>query len=413
MHLGDAHALAIGISSYRHTRPLPPVHDAEDVASVLADPQHGAYPAAHVHTLLDDAATRAGILDALDALARQTSETSTVFLYFSGHGGRARSASADTCYLIPVDGDTSTDDTLAATAISAVELSERLRAIAAARFTIVLDCCRASGIAEARDAHEEFALAWTPAALSPLVQGRGRAVLAASRADGYAYVVPGQRNGIFTGHLLAGLRGAAVGAGGVIRVCDLFHYVQQRVVGDNAGQRPVFKAELEENYPVALYHGGSAPPLVLTPAKDAFAYDAFVSYVRTDPADRAWVETTMVPRLEGLGLRLCLARRDFRIGSPRIREMERAVTESRYTVAVFTPSYLDGGFEEFQALIAQHLAIERKEPRFLPLLRRNCQLPLGVRMTELLDVSDDLEVDVTLERLALRLREAPHPDLGR
>jgi len=37
------------------------------------------------------------------------------------------------------------------------------------------------------------------------------------------------------------VRGGAVGTGGVIRVCDLFHYVQQRVVTDNAAQRPVFK----------------------------------------------------------------------------------------------------------------------------------------------------------------------------
>jgi uncharacterized caspase-like protein len=219
MKLDDAHALAIGISSYRHAPALPPVHDAEDVAAVLADPQHGAYAPANVHTLLDTAATRAAILEALTALARRTSEASTVFLYFSGHGGRTRSAGADTCYLVPVDGDTSTAETLAATAISAAELSERLRAIAAARFTIVLDCCRASGIAEAKDANEELGLAWTPAGLSPLVQGRGRAVLAASRADGYAFVVPGRRNGIFTGHLLDGLGGAAVGSGGIIRVC--------------------------------------------------------------------------------------------------------------------------------------------------------------------------------------------------
>jgi hypothetical protein len=120
----------------------------------------------------------------------------------------------------------------------------------------------------------------------------------------------------------------------------------------------------------------------------------------------------MVPRLERLGLRLCLARRDFQLGRPRIREMERTVTESRYTVAVLTPSYLGGPFEEFQALLGQHLAIESKEPRFLPLLRRDCRPPLGVRMTELLDASDDLDVDAALQRLALRLREAPHPGLG-
>src|SRR5689334_4953142 len=119
MHLEDAHALAIGISSYQHARPLPPVHDAEDVASVLADPQHGAYPAANVHTLLEGAATRAAILEALAALAKRTTEASSVFLYFSGHGGRASSPGGDTCYLVPADGDTSTAEKLAATAISA------------------------------------------------------------------------------------------------------------------------------------------------------------------------------------------------------------------------------------------------------------------------------------------------------
>jgi hypothetical protein len=410
MNLGDAHALAIGISSYRLAPALPPVSDAEDVAAVLGDPRHGGYPAGNVRTLLEAAATRAAILDALDAIARETTERSTVFVYFSGHGGRIAASGADTCYLIPVDGDTATPDALAGTAISAPELAARLRAITAARFTLVLDCCRASGIAEPRGARTELASAWTPAALSPLAQGRGRAVLAASRADGYAYVLPGQRNGIFTRHLLDGLRGAAVGAGGVIRVCDLYHYVQQRVVDEHADQRPVFKAELEDNYPVARYHGGAPPALVLGPPPDALGFDAFVTHAR---ADRAWVETVMVPRLEGLGLRLCLERRDFRLGMPRIREIERAVTESRYTIAVLTPSYLEGAFEEFQALLGQHHAIESKAPRFLPLLRRDCRPPLGVRMTELLDASDELEVDAALQRLALRLREPPHPGAGR
>jgi hypothetical protein len=228
--------------------------------------------------------------------------------------------------------------------------------------------------------------------------------LAASRADGFAYSTPGQRNSTFTRHLVEGLRGGAMGTGGVIRVCDLFDYVQRHVTAELPEQRPVFKAELEENYPLALYRGGSPPPFSLREATDASPYDAFVSYRRVSP-DREWVERALVPKLEGLGLRLCLAHRDFRLGAPRIREMERAVQQSRYTLAVLSPLYVDGAFEDYQAVLAQHYALETRSPRFIPLVREPCSFPLGVRMTECLDVSDRELEEATLFRLAQRIRE--------
>ncbi|HET7501970.1 MAG TPA: caspase family protein [Kofleriaceae bacterium] len=406
MTLPDAHALAIGISKYQHISTLPEVHDAPDVAAALVVPELCGYPPGNVQTLLDAAATRAAILDALDQLAQRTRESSTVFLYFSGHGGRIQRGGADTCYLMPVDG-TATEDTIDRTAISGAELSARLRAIPAARLTVVLDCCRASGIAEPRDAAPMLSPELGPA-LPLLARGRGRAILAASRSDGYSFVVPGQRHGVFTGHLLDGLRGAAQGAGGVIRVCDLFHYVQQKVREGHV-QRPVFKAELEDNYPIALYRGGHAPSPAVPPPPDPFAQDAFISYRRADPEDRAWVEAVLVPRLERAGLKLCLEHRDFRLGQPRIREMERAVTRSRYTVAVLTPSYLEGGFEDFQALIAQHQTLETRVGRFVPVMRKPCRPSLGIQMLPVLDVSRQDEVDAAIDRLAIGLRQPPAP----
>ena len=415
MTLDDAHALTIGISRYQHIAALPDVSDASDVAAVLVDPTLAGYPAANVQSLLDAAATRAAILGALDQLAQRTTASSTVLLYFSGHGGRASPTGQDTCYLMPVDA-MATDDAIDRTAISGSELSARLRAIPAARLTVALDCCRASGIAEPRDviapAPPAPALdALSPAVLALLARGRGRAVLAASRSDGESFVVPGERNGIFTRHLLDGLRGAAQGAGGVIRICDLFTYVQQKVTAEAPTQRPVFKAELEDNYPIARYRGGAAPSVVVPPPPDPFTYDGFVSYRRADPADRAWVETVMVPRLEQLGLRLCLEHRDFRLAQPRIREMERAVTASRYTLSVLTPGYLEGGFEDFQSLLAQHQSWETRVARFIPLMRRPCRPSLGVQLIlqPMLDLSSDAEVDAGLQRLALALREPPQP----
>lgn len=144
-----------------------------------------------------------------------------------------------------------------------------------------------------------------------------------------------------------------------------------------------------------------------SPSVAGYDYDAFVSYRRDDPADGAWVEEVMVPRLEQLGLRLCLEHRDFRLAQPRIREMERAVARSRYTVAVLTPSYLDGGFEDLHALLSQHQSWETRVARFIPVMRRTCRPPLGARTTSLLDLRRDLEVGAGLHRLARELRRQP------
>jgi len=404
--LADAHALAIGISRYEHIQPLPDVQDAPDVAAALIDPALGGYPPTNVRTLLDAAATRAAILSELDQLAKRTTAESTIVLYFSGHGSRLDRDGREICYLLPVDAQLG--DAIERTAISGDELSARVRTLPAARVTVILDCCRASGIAEPKDV-DASAPVWTPRTLSSLAQGRGRAVLAASRGDGFAYVQPGQRNGVFTRYLLDGLRGGAEGAGGVIRIFDLYHYVQQRVVAGARPQRPVFKSELEDNYPIALYRGGTTPAVPLPPAPDALTYDAFVSYDRGDAIDRAWVEQTLVPHLEGGGLRLCLEYREFRFGRPRIREMERAVAASRYTVSIFTPAYLESSFREFESLIAQHQDLETRGARFLPLIRRPCQPHIGVRMVFALDLTRDTEVDAGLARLALQLRQPPAP----
>jgi hypothetical protein len=405
----DAYALVIGVSAYQRVRPLPAVQDAQDVAEVLTDPARCGYPAANVRVLLEEAATRAAILEALDELAARARPSSTVFVYFSGHGGAA--GGGERCYLMPVDAGWGDAAELEATAISGAVLSARLRALAASRVTVVLDCCRAGGLAEPKDVVEPRLRELSRHALSPLAAGRGRAVLAASRADGLAYVTPGHRNGVFTRHLLDGLRGGASAAGGVIRICDLFHYVQERVAAEQPAQRPIFKAELEENYPIAKASAAALAPVAIPAPPDGLPYDVFLSYARRDPEVRAWVERVLVPFLEGCGIKICLEHRDFALGRPRIREMERAVTQSRYTLAVLTPSYVEDGFTDFQSLIAQHLSLETREPRLVPVLRRACKLELGTRMTSLLDLSRDEDVPAGLQRLALALRERPHPRL--
>ena len=117
-----------------------------------------------------------------------------------------------------------------------------------------------------------------------LKSGRGRVILASSRSTEFSYMRPGAANGLFTQHLFAGLRGGVPGPGGVIRIFDLFHYLQPRVTSDQPYQHPIFKAAVEENFPIALYLGGKmlAPMASASPA-DHFTYDVFISYRQQEP----------------------------------------------------------------------------------------------------------------------------------
>ena len=69
-----------------------------------------------------------------------------------------------------------------------------------------------------------------------------------------------------------------------------------------------------------------------------YTYDVFISYSH---ADQEWVRRELPPRLERAGLEVIIDYRDFEPGAPLTTEMERAVLESRKTVLVLTPSYLD------------------------------------------------------------------------
>jgi metacaspase-1 len=90
--------------------------------------------------------------------------------------------------------------------------------------------------------------------------GIGRVVIASSRSSEYSIVFNGQRNSVFTTHALDGLRGKAFSRNdGLIRVFDLFNYISEQVRRSVPGdQHPIFKATaLEDNFPLALYKGGT------------------------------------------------------------------------------------------------------------------------------------------------------------
>jgi len=409
--LDDAHALVLGVSSYLHVSPLPPaVRDgAGRLAEVLADPHHGGYPRHQIRSLFDGDVTRQAVLEELEVLAATAGPESTLFLYFSGHGGRAGDGTGCT-YLLPVDADDASPATLAATAISGVELAEALAAIPAGRMLVVFDCCHAGGLGSAG----------TPRSLvgglpdsycEALGAGHGRVVLASSRADERSWLTDAESPTVFTRHLLAALRGGAGAGDGWLRVWELFEYLQPRVTGDRPDQHPVFKADLEENFPVALALGGQG----MTPddASEDPPYHAYVSYADREP-DASFVWDTLVPRLEAAGLDIAVSGDVEDPGVYRVVGVERGIDRARRTVVVLSQAYLENEMTGFIDALAQTRGIEEGFARLVPVHFGDVdpsRLPARLRMLVSLDLGHPKRGPRNFNRLVKALHAPVTPRL--
>src|SRR5439155_23180829 len=143
-------------------------------------------------------------------------------------------------------------EALAATAISGSAFTDALSRIKARKMVVFFDCCHAGGLGRIKGLTSTGFKAGLPEAYYlALTAGRGRVIIASSRDSESSWVMPGDENSVFTLHLLAGLRGAVTSPDGLIRIFDLFSYLQPKVTADEPGQHPIFKAEVEENFPIA------------------------------------------------------------------------------------------------------------------------------------------------------------------
>lgn len=413
MEMTKAYALIVGIADYQNARRLPKVDDATDMAKLLTDPQYCGFPPSQVRVLLDEQATLETLRQSLAWLAEQTQHESTVFIYFSGHGGRIVNGPQAGEYLLPVDAVTSSDEMIACTALSGQDFSQALRAIRARRVVVVFDCCHAGGAGEPR-----ANLGRPPgSALSPglsdsyysgLAAGHGRVIFASCRSTELSWVLSGSRYGLFTEHLLEGLRGGVASEDGLVRVFDLFEYVQPRVTKSQPTQHPVFKAEVEENFPIARYLGGRQGNI----PRDAqgFRYDAYISYVDQEP-DSTWVWTTLLPRLQRAGLRVAAAGDVEEAGVARVVSIERGIQQAKRTLVVLSDAYLSDCMAEFQNTLAQSMGVQEGAYRLLPVTYAPlnlANLPVRLSMLTTLNLSHPQRAEREFERL-IKALQGPLP----
>lgn len=268
----NAFALVVGIAEYSGVQRLPKVDDAKDFAALLRDKELCGYEYDHVTILEEDKATKDAILDALDELAKEPAKT-VVLIYFSGHGALMKEGEHQgEQYLLPVGAIFPTAAELHDSAISGEEFTKRLSEIAKSteQLIVILDCCHSGSLVDldrfGKDATVEKDLKVVTPGLSDgylasIDSGNDRAVLAAAWKTEKAYVRIGSRHGDFTHHLLEGLKGAARGTRGMIRITDLYDYVQEGLEKDQESrggtkQKPYFAGHYARNLTISRYLGG-------------------------------------------------------------------------------------------------------------------------------------------------------------
>jgi uncharacterized caspase-like protein len=246
----DIFALVIGIGSYQDSR-IPPLKHACDDAGAFADmlrKQPGlGLPPQNVKVLLDAEATNLEVRDALTGwLFNKTTPDSTVLLFFAGHGDveQDRSRRRDFCeYLLLWD---SRPDNLYASALSNEEFERCLCTIRARRLVVFMDACYSGGVARAgardvRTLHDPRR--WT-------FGGEGRVIITAAKASQQSWEDASYGHGIFTHHLLEGLRGKAdSNKDGRVSITELYGHLERTVPESvwrlkHAVQEPFFSGEL-------------------------------------------------------------------------------------------------------------------------------------------------------------------------
>ena len=138
--VGDnRYAVIIGINQYADGK-IPKLttceNDAQGIYDLLTSSSTGGLPKNHASLLLGKEATAKGIKKALASLGRLPSDAS-VFVYFSGHGGKE----GDEAFWITQDAEL---DALSATALSDTEIKNFFSHIASERVVVMLDCCYAA-----------------------------------------------------------------------------------------------------------------------------------------------------------------------------------------------------------------------------------------------------------------------------
>ena len=203
------------------------------MAGILIDPEVCGFPAAKVKLLTNGAASRDEVAHHLSKwLPDQGRGAEVAVIFFAGHGMIHRVGQREEGYLLPYDAD---PDDVVTRGLLMTDLARWIEAIDARTVIVCLDCCHAAkviprGQSPAEPRSRDMRI--RPAMFESLT-GRGRYLIASCDDGQVSLEAEAWGHGLFTYHLLEGIRGAGDRDGdGRIGVAELFEHVAEAVDRD-------------------------------------------------------------------------------------------------------------------------------------------------------------------------------------
>jgi len=255
-----------------------PARDVEALASVLGDPAVGGFG---VQTVVNQPGPV--VQQELERFFSGRRPDDLLLVYFSCHGvkdaaGKLHFATTNTLF-----------ELLRSTGISASFVSEQLELTRSKRVVVLLDCCYSGAFLKGFRERGDDSISVSQ------LEGRGRAVITASRATEYAFEADeltseNAQPSVFTGAIVEGLTsGAADRDGdGLVTVEELYDYVYDHVRGQVAGQTPGCWVDVEGDLVIAR---NPRPPVQAEEAAEATDLP-----VRPGPPDIESPEIEVAPR---------------------------------------------------------------------------------------------------------------------
>ncbi|HKK73955.1 MAG TPA: caspase family protein [Saprospiraceae bacterium] len=207
-------AVIVGAAQYTHMRALRYTDDdAYQLYAHLKSPQGGALKDQQLRLLVDEAATRVGILQAMRQTFQQADENDVVIFYFSGHGIKDA--------FLPIDYDGSNNLLLHQ------EIRKEIERSRAKHKLVIGDACHSGGLAFRNTSAQEALRRYYDAFEQT---NGGLALLMSSKGIEYSIEDKGLRSGVFSYYLIKGLKGAADNdASGIVSVDEIYQYVYRNV----------------------------------------------------------------------------------------------------------------------------------------------------------------------------------------
>ena len=231
-------ATIVGVSKYTY---MPSLNYTDDDAyrmdAFLQSNKGGALEDDQIQLLVDEQATRKGILTAVQKSFAKADANDVVIFYFSGHGLDGS--------IIPIDFNGYQNKILYQ------EIADIIKKSRAKQKIIITDACYSGSMMASRSPYNSQIAGFYDALADA---GEGTVIITSSKQQEYSMEDMGLRSGVFSYYLIKGLKGAAdYNKNGIVTITELFNFVSTNVKNYTAGaQSPQISGDYDKNMPVGF-----------------------------------------------------------------------------------------------------------------------------------------------------------------